>query len=88
MVLLFQMLAAPWDRSADAVAQAMRRYWVQFAKTGDPNTAGLAGWPAYDPSAEGCLELGSRIRRVRAPHEQAFRLINRLYGAELDMLAR
>jgi len=35
--------ATPTDR---AVARAMGDYWTNFAKTGDPNGAGLTRWPA------------------------------------------
>jgi para-nitrobenzyl esterase len=27
-------------------------YWVQFAKTGDPNGAGRSAWPRYDPKVD------------------------------------
>jgi len=31
-----------------ALADQMSAYWVQFAKTGNPNLAGLPDWPAYN----------------------------------------
>lgn len=35
-----------------AVATATHGYWVNFGKSGDPNGAGLAKWPAYAASAD------------------------------------
>jgi para-nitrobenzyl esterase len=34
-----------------AVAERMQAYWVNFARTGDPNGPGLPRWPAYTTSA-------------------------------------
>ena len=34
----------------DAVSRMALSYWVNFAKSGDPNGAGLPVWPRYDPS--------------------------------------
>ncbi len=35
-----------------AVSRMVQSYWVNFAKTGNPNGAGLPVWPRYDPSKD------------------------------------
>jgi para-nitrobenzyl esterase len=39
----------PQDQAVSRMAQS---YWVNFARTGDPNAAGLPVWPRYDPSKD------------------------------------
>jgi para-nitrobenzyl esterase len=45
-----------------AFGEAMRTYWTQFAKTGNPNRPGLPSWSAYGPGSDHVLELGREIR--------------------------
>lgn len=41
-------------------------YWVNFARTGDPNSGGSApAWPIYDPKKDDVLEFGDQVT-VRA----------------------
>jgi para-nitrobenzyl esterase len=40
-----------------AVSRLAQGYWVNFAKTGDPNGAGLPVWPRYDPSKDLIFEF-------------------------------
>jgi para-nitrobenzyl esterase len=40
----------------------MGRYWVQFAKTGNPNEEGLPEWPAYDAAKDQFIELGEVVK--------------------------
>ena len=41
------------------IADAAIAYWVSFAKTGDPDSAGGPKWPPYDAAAEPVLEFGA-----------------------------
>ncbi len=40
---------SPEDQAVSRMAQS---YWVNFAKTGDPNGAGLPAWPRHDPGKD------------------------------------
>jgi para-nitrobenzyl esterase len=37
----------------------MQRYWSNFAKSGDPNGAGLPAWPKFDAKSRGYLEFAT-----------------------------
>ena len=46
-----------WAASDRRLADLMSSYWVNFAKTGDPNGAGLPAWPVFDAGARQLLVL-------------------------------
>jgi para-nitrobenzyl esterase len=52
----------PMATSADLkMAHTVSAYWVNFAKTGNPNGSGLKEWPPYQVSTGRLLELGPEI---------------------------
>lgn len=50
------LLFKPEDK---AVQDAMLKYWVNFAETGNPNNAGLANWPQYRSSTDCFMEISA-----------------------------
>jgi para-nitrobenzyl esterase len=48
-----------WSTEDLALQDQMLGYWTNFAKTGDPNGAGLATWTVFDGTPESVKRLGS-----------------------------
>jgi para-nitrobenzyl esterase len=43
----------------EATSDMIRTYWTNFAKTGDPNSAGVPSWPAYNNAKPQMLHIAS-----------------------------
>jgi para-nitrobenzyl esterase len=49
--------APKYDATDQQVSAAMRTYWTNFAKTGDPNGGGMTRWPKFDPATRAYIEF-------------------------------
>jgi para-nitrobenzyl esterase len=70
----------PYDKT---LSDVIIGYWVQFAKTGDPNSSALPKWPSYRANTDLCQELGRRIGPERVPRAERFGVFQRFLNARL-----
>lgn len=61
------------------LAQKMNQYWINFAKTGNPNGNGLPNWPAYNKQNQDMLdvELDGKIISKPDPRKTRFDVIEK-----------
>ena len=63
----------PWRTVDLNLGDVVSSLWINFAKTGDPNGAGLPKWPALNPSSDELLIIGDTPMAGKDP-----------FGAALD----
>ena len=50
-------LSGPFGEADKKISADIQQYWVNFAKTGNPNSNGLPTWSKFDPKARPYLEF-------------------------------
>jgi para-nitrobenzyl esterase len=70
----------PYD---ETLSNAIIGYWVQFAKTGNPNQPALSAWPAFEPNTDLCQELGQRIGAQSVPRAHRFEVFQQFLNSRL-----
>lgn len=63
-----------WNRPFTGVdyklEEVMSSYWVNFSKTGNPNSEGLPVWPAFNDSKPEVIELGGEVKAAPLPYKE------------------
>lgn len=75
------MPAATADR---AVSDEIASYWVNFAKTGDPNGKGLPQWPAFTKTNPQVMNLKDLSKPVPVPNLEKLQVLEAYYAWRRD----
>jgi para-nitrobenzyl esterase len=73
--------------SDQAVARHMSSYWLNFVKSGNPNSAALPNWAIFNPQAPAFMVLNAapRMRSMLTPEKAAFYESLKSQGAQLSL---
>ena len=69
-----------WEEVDYKVSKTLQSYWVNFAKTGNPNGPGLADWPAYNREDEAFLEINATPKALHHYQKQKFDVYDKLFS--------
>lgn len=71
-----------WDRPFTDIdyqlEETMSSYWVNFAKTSNPNGDGLPAWPAYNDKNPEVIELGDEVKTAPLPYRDQLYFLNKI----------
>jgi para-nitrobenzyl esterase len=68
-----------WSDDDRRLADTMARYWVNFARSGDPNGADLAAWPVFQSEGGQVLILDAPVSVAPAPMDRQLRVFDTVY---------
>jgi para-nitrobenzyl esterase len=67
-----------------AVSEMIQQYWVNFAKTGNPNGAGLPYWPSFDETKPTTMQFSNGASLIMRPNREQIDFIDRFMKAKRE----
>jgi para-nitrobenzyl esterase len=67
-----------------AMSELVSSYWVNFAKNGDPNGAGLPPWPAFASTAQNAMHFDAQSGSRPVPNMTQIKAFDSYYAWRRD----
>ena len=71
-----------------AVAEIIQQYWINFAKTGNPNGKGLPYWPTFDESKPTTMQFSNGASLIMRPNREQIDFVDRYYKAKREAIEK
>ena len=72
-----------WRPEDRALSELMQKYWVNFARTGNPNGPGLPQWPAYRSGSDWqVMYLSPQSNAAKDVARDRYLFLNRVWGKQ------
>jgi para-nitrobenzyl esterase len=82
LAYVFNRPGAAWTDADRRIGDQMSSYWVNFARSGNPNGPGLPEWQPFDGKTEQLMELGDHFQAIPLADKARLDFWRRFYATQ------
>ena len=68
-----------------ALSEIIQQYWINFARTGNPNAKGLPYWPSFDKDQPTTMQFANGASLINVPNREQIDFVDRFYQHKREL---